>query len=87
MTPDHMSTARELARRTGFSYRTILQACTRGELESFRPSGTGTGTIYITDSAWAAYLDRIRTKTRVPGRISRANPDGRPAEIDKLALS
>lgn len=86
MAPEQMRTAKDLAQLTGFSYRQILNACAKGELEGFRPSGNGQGTIYITDSAWSDYLERIKVKTKVKGRPSKANPSGKTRPVSELAL-
>lgn len=79
-----MRMAREIAKITGFSYRTILKACKSGQIESFQPAERGP--IYITDSAWEGYLQSIKTKARIPGRIGSANPNGKSLEVEKFAL-
>lgn len=81
MAPEPMHTAKDLARITGISYRTILAAINSGELESFRPSGNGRGTIYVAASAWDKWLQGKKTKTKVKGRVEETQP------ISKLALT
>lgn len=75
-----MHTARDLARITGISYRTILAAINSGELESFRPSGNGKGTIYVAASAWDKWLAGKKTKTTIKGRV------GDRKSVSKMAL-
>lgn len=84
---DRLLTAKELAKETGFPYRSILAACRSGELESYRPSKTANGTIYVSESSWAAYLKKIKTKVVIPGRVSSDNPKGRDRSLDEMALS
>lgn len=50
---------------TGLPYRVILDACKAGELPSYRPSGGTRGCIYISESDWATWLERIKTKVSV----------------------
>jgi hypothetical protein len=62
-------TAKEWAMRTRIPYRTILNAASRGELAAVRPSGTAHGCILISESSWAAWIEGVRLRTRVPGRV------------------
>jgi predicted site-specific integrase-resolvase len=84
---DRMTSAKDLAKETGFPYRTILAACRSGELESYRPSKTANGTLYISEAAWKAYLDKIKTKVVIPGRVSSDNPQGKDRQLDEMALT
>lgn len=84
---DRLLTAKDLAKETGFPYRSILAACRAGELESYRPSKTANGVIYISESSWQAYLSKIKTKVVIPGRVSSDNPKGKDRQLEEMALS
>jgi hypothetical protein len=62
-------TAKEWARRTRVPYRSILAATANGQLAAVRPSGTTSGCILITESSWAAWMQEIEVRRRVPGRV------------------
>jgi hypothetical protein len=62
-------TAKEWAERTRIPYRSILAAVASGQLAAVRPSGTVHGCILITESSWAAWMQEIEVRRRVPGRV------------------
>lgn len=80
MAPEPMRTAKELAELTRISYRTILNAVNKGELESVRFSGSQRGTIYIADSAYERWIAKNRTQTVIKGRL------GASQSVKELAL-
>jgi hypothetical protein len=80
-------TAKEWAVRTRIPYRTILTAAARGELAAVRPSGTAHGVILISESSWAAWIERVRLRTRVPGRVDRRPLTAERRSLAELALS
>jgi len=63
--PEKMHQAKDLSNKTGLPYRVILEACKSGELPSYRPAGGNRGCIYITETDWATWLERIRIQPTV----------------------
>jgi len=80
-------TAKEWARRTRVPYRTILKAAARGELKAVRPSRTARGSILISEESWAAWMDEIQLRVRVPGRVGRQLQGSERRSLGELALS
>jgi hypothetical protein len=76
-------TAKEWGERTRVPYRAILAATARGDLAAIRPSGTGHGSILISEAGWERWLAEIELKKRIPPPVS-LHPGGR---LSDLALS
>jgi hypothetical protein len=80
-------TAKEWAMRTRIPYRTILSAAARGELAAVRPSGTAHGCILISESSWADWIEGVRLRTRVPGRVPQRPQSAERRSLAELTLS
>jgi hypothetical protein len=76
-------TAREWGKRTRVPYRSILAATAKGELSAIRPSGTGRGSILISEASWERWLVEIELKKRIPPSLSTRS--GR--QVSDFALS
>ena len=73
--------------RTRIPYRTILSAAARGELAAVRPSGTAHGAILISESSWADWMQEVRLRRRIPGRVELARGRADCRSLADLALS
>lgn len=73
--------------RTRIPYRTILSAAARGELAAVRPSGTAHGCILISESSWADWIEGVRLRTRVPGRVPQRPQSAERRSLAELTLS
>jgi len=69
--------AKEWARISGISYRTILSEVRAGSLEAIQPGGS-TGTIYISSKAFEDWRDGCRVKVKLPDRSSTGGGIRRP---------
>jgi len=79
-------TAKAWAESTRIPYRAILSAASRGELAAVRPSGAAKGTILISETSWAEWIEAIRLQVRVPGRVEAPRVAGRARSLVDLEL-
>ena len=80
---DKFWSAKEWAMRTRMPYRSILAAAARGDLNAVRPSGTTHGAILISESSWAAWLER-NTLAAPTSTVRRIRPGAK--QLGDLAL-